>query len=146
MTPEEKKKRLRLEQLVKTENRYPLPAYDMILEVVRLLIRHLAESGRQGQQLSLKGDFIAQGVRQLMLSRYGCMTMDVFNHWNIHSTSDFGRIVYNLISVGLLGADENDNISDFDDIYDFDEAFVQPFLPEKKVRRLPILAPLRKNP
>ena len=48
-------------------------------------------------------------------------------------TGDFGNIVFNLIEIECMNKSEHDRRKDFDDVYDFDEAFQQQFqisLPE----------------
>ena len=52
------------------------------------------------------------------------------NHWNVTKCRDFGDIVFNLVDHGILGRTENDSLSDFEDGYNFQEAFEGPFLPE----------------
>jgi uncharacterized repeat protein (TIGR04138 family) len=51
----------------------------------------------------------------------------VLNSWGVHSTSDFGEIVYNLIGIREMKKSDSDRREDFDDVYDFDEAFVKDF-------------------
>ena len=44
--------------------------------------------------------------------------------------SFFGDIVFNLVDFGILGRTENDSLDDFEDGYNFKDAFEQPFLPK----------------
>jgi uncharacterized repeat protein (TIGR04138 family) len=44
----------------------------------------------------------------------------VLRRWNIHSTTDFGRIVFALVDNGFLQKTEQDRIEDFRDVFDFD--------------------------
>jgi uncharacterized repeat protein (TIGR04138 family) len=69
------------------------------------------------------GQQLCDGIRQYALSQFGLMSKIVLNSWGIHSTSDFGEIVYNLINVGVLKKSPQDRRSHFDGVYDFDEAF-----------------------
>ena len=73
--------------------------------------RHLT-----GQQLCL-------AIREYAIEQYGLMAKTVLNSWGIHKTGDFGDIVYNLIEVKLMKKSEEDNREDFDDVYDFEQAF-----------------------
>ena len=43
--------------------------------------------------------------------------------WGVHSTSDIGEIVYNLIEAGLMRKSANDRREHFDDVFDFEDAF-----------------------
>ena len=59
------------------------------------------------------------------------MVMTVFDSWGIHSCEDIGHMVFNLIGAGIFGKTDEDSIEDFKNVYDFQEAFVKPFAPEK---------------
>jgi uncharacterized repeat protein (TIGR04138 family) len=77
------------------------------------------------------GPELLDGVRQYALREFGPMVMTVFDNWGIHSCEDIGHMVFNLIGAGVFGKTEEDSIKDFKDVYDFEEAFVKPFSPEK---------------
>jgi uncharacterized repeat protein (TIGR04138 family) len=47
----------------------------------------------------------------------------VLNRWGLRSTSDFGEVVYNLIRIGEMKKSKTDRREDFDNVYNFDEAF-----------------------
>ncbi len=61
----------------------------------------------------------------------GPMVITVFDNWGVRSCEDIGNIVFNLIGAGVFGKTEEDSIEDFKNVYDFKEAFVKPFAPEK---------------
>ena len=74
------------------------------------------------------------------------MVVTVFSYWGIRSTEDIGHMVFNLIGAGIFGKTEEDSIEDFKNVFDFHEAFVKPFEPEKRSHpdvpaRLPTSAP-----
>ena len=45
----------------------------------------------------------------------------------MHSTSDFGELVYNLIRIEQMRKSDSDRREDFDDVYDFEDAFEPQF-------------------
>ena len=47
--------------------------------------------------------------------------------WGIHSTSDLGELVYNLIRIEQMRKSDTDRREDFDDVYSFDDAFEPEF-------------------
>ena len=55
------------------------------------------------------------------------MARVVIEEWGITSTRDIGEIVYLLIGCGIMHKTDEDSIDDFDDVYDFDAAFDEPF-------------------
>ncbi len=73
------------------------------------------------------GQDLCEAIRQFALEQYGLVTQCVLAEWGIRSTSDFGEIVFNLIEIQKMKKTEDDRREDFDDVYDFDEAFRQGF-------------------
>jgi uncharacterized repeat protein (TIGR04138 family) len=78
-------------------------------------VRHVS-----GQELCL-------ALKQLAHRQYGFMAKIVLASWGIHSTSDFGEIVYNLIGIGKMSKSEHDRREDFDNVYDFEQALVREY-------------------
>jgi uncharacterized repeat protein (TIGR04138 family) len=55
-------------------------------------------------------------------------------------------MVFNLIGAGVFGKTDEDSIEDFKNVYDFAEAFVKPFTPEKPATgKPPTRLPARKS-
>ena len=55
------------------------------------------------------------------------MAKTVLNSWGVHSTSDFGEIVFNLIRIGHFRKTRDDRREDFDHQFDFDTALEREF-------------------
>jgi uncharacterized repeat protein (TIGR04138 family) len=75
----------------------------------------------------LTGQQLCEAIRVYALEQYGLMAKTVLNNWGVERTGDFGDIVYNLIEIGLMRKSKEDRREDFDDVYDFDEAFTRRF-------------------
>ena len=73
-----------------------------------------------------------RGIRLYALEQFGPMSLYIFNKWGIYKCSDFGSIVFNLVESQVLGKTESDSPEDFNEGYDFETAFVEPFNPENK--------------
>jgi uncharacterized repeat protein (TIGR04138 family) len=58
----------------------------------------------------------------------------VFEEWNIRHCRDFGEIVFNMVEIGLLAKTEKDTRDDFQNGYDFTDAFRKPFRPQSKLK------------
>jgi uncharacterized repeat protein (TIGR04138 family) len=78
---------------------------------------------RVDESYHISGPELLEGVRLLGLRQYGPMALVVFRHWGLHSTDDFGRIVFEMIERGEMRKSERDRLSDFQGVYTFDEAF-----------------------
>jgi uncharacterized repeat protein (TIGR04138 family) len=135
-----------LDSIVANDARYVRDAYIFLRDALDFTTK---------QQKKVKGTTVRHvagpelldGVRQYALREFGPMVVTVFSSWGIHATEDIGHMVFNLISAGIFGKTEEDSIEDFKNVYDFDEAFVKPFAPEKKPAppTLGLPAPIRKG-
>lgn len=75
----------------------------------------------------LTGQELCEALRQYALQQYGYMAFSVLSQWGISATRDFGSIVYNLIEIGLMRKSAEDRQEHFNDLYDFQEVFVENF-------------------
>ena len=66
---------------------------------------------------------LSHACRELALDRYGLMARIVLERWGIHSTSDFGEVVFALVDLGFLAKLPSDTREEFSDVYDFAGAF-----------------------
>jgi uncharacterized repeat protein (TIGR04138 family) len=71
----------------------------------------------------LTGVELAWACRDFALKQFGMLSAAVLTHWGIHTTDDFGQIVFMLIDVGLLARQPTDRLEDFEHVYEFAEVF-----------------------
>lgn len=71
----------------------------------------------------ISGPELLDGIRELAIQEFGLLTIPVLRSWGIRTTDDFGRIVFDFIERGAMRKTERDQLSDFFDVYDFEEAF-----------------------
>jgi uncharacterized repeat protein (TIGR04138 family) len=71
----------------------------------------------------LTGQQLCEAIRVYAVEQYGYLAQTVLNNWGIHTTGDFGEIVYNLIRIEEMRKSKHDRREDFDDQYNFDDAF-----------------------
>ena len=84
-------------------------------------LEHL--QNRLTERRHVSGEELARACRDFALDQYGLLAKSVLEFWGICHTGDFGRIVFTLIDLGLLKAQESDRPEDFDGVYGFAEAF-----------------------
>ena len=120
-----------VEKIVKKDPRYHRDAYQFLREALEHT-QTLAAKQSKGKSRHVSGQELLEGIRQFALAQFGPMTMSVFVEWGIHSGADFGEIVFNLVESKLLSKTETDSQADFQNGYDFFEAFRKPFLPSNK--------------
>ena len=122
--------------ICKDDSRFDRKAY----EFVRLGLDHTVkeqrkrETARAERSRHVTGRELLEGLRVFALEQFGPMAKTVLNNWGVSRCQDFGDIVFNLIEYKVFSKTENDRPEDFKGLYDFDEAFVKPFLPARRPR------------
>ncbi|MGC9259222.1 MAG: Minf_1886 family protein [Phycisphaerae bacterium] len=110
---------------------YPPEAFEFVREGLALTVRRVhrdAENLSEGQR-HVTGQELARALRDLAITNYGVLASVVLAHWNIHTTMDFGKIVFAMVENGMMHKTPEDNVEDFRDVYDFVEAFTAPQRP-----------------
>ena len=120
-----------LEQMLAKDSRYHRDAYLFVKDALDHTQKIVAKGG-QGRLRHVTGQELLGGIREYALQQFGPMVMTVFEEWGVRSCRDFGEIVFNMVEHSLLAKTEKDSREDFQDGYDFDEAFRKPFLPASK--------------
>ncbi len=121
-----------LDSIVASDPRYQRDAYVFLRDSLDFTTKQQKKI-KGATVRHVAGPELLEGVRQYALKEFGPMVVTVFDNWGIHSTEDIGNMVFNLIGAGIFGKTEEDSVEDFKNVYDFKEAFVKPFAPEKKV-------------
>jgi len=116
----------------KDDPRYARGAYYFLRQALDYSLKEMHRKGELDKSNHLSGQQLLEGIRLYALDQYGPMVPTVFEYWGVNNCRDFGNIVFNLVSCRVLGKTDQDSPEDFNDGYDFKEAFVQPFLPEAK--------------
>lgn len=106
-----------LNQICEEDSRYHEDAYEFVLDALSFTqkkfkrVKHV--TGRE----------LLEGVKELLMHRFGPMTLTVLRHWGIENTEDFGNIVFNLVQNSVLSKMESDTIEHFRDVYDLEKVF-----------------------
>lgn len=106
-----------VEEIYERDVRYKEDAYIFVMEALAYTQKKFKRTKH------VKGEEMLQGMKELLLNKFGPMTLTVLEHWGIHSTEDFGNIVFNLVENKVLSKTEDDSIEEFRDGYDFTEVF-----------------------
>lgn len=115
------------------ELKYHPHAYEFLFAALRHTQERQARRGRPAlddEDAHISGRELLEGIRAFALNQFGLLTVPVFRQWGIRSTDDFGRIVFELVERGEMRKTERDQISDFSDVYDFQEAFDEQYSPD----------------
>ncbi|MFM8803286.1 MAG: Minf_1886 family protein [Planctomycetia bacterium] len=138
-----------LAQLLNRDRRYKLDAYLFVLEALAFGQEHLgmgseppteqleppsdqpSEAAGRGKrrphrrqaERHVSGQELCEAARQYALQQYGYMAPTVFASWGVRGTGDFGEIVFGMIAIGQMRKTRHDKREDFDDVYEFSDAF-----------------------
>ena len=91
----------------------------------RAAVDHLG--GIDALNRHVTGRELCTALRDIAIERWGLLARSVLAHWGVHSTRDFGKIVFALVDHQLLSKQPTDSIHDFDRVYEFREAFDRRF-------------------
>ena len=121
-----------IEDIYEKDVRYRHDAYIFVMEALSYTQKKYKRTKH------VKGEEMLQGMKELLLNKFGPMTLTVLKHWGIKNTEDFGNIVFNLVENRVLSKTDDDNIEEFRDGYDFGEVFDSGYRKQlaKKISRM----------
>jgi uncharacterized repeat protein (TIGR04138 family) len=125
-----------LELIRARDPRFQRDAYSFIREALDHTQKTVGKENR-GRIRHVTGQELLEGIREYAITQFGPLATTVFEEWGIRSCQDFGEIVFNMVEIGLLAKTERDSRADFENGYDFYEAFRRPFLPPSKQNHRP---------
>ena len=112
-----------IEDLAERDGRYKKEAYLFIYEALEHTVKRTHKSALSQDQRHVSGRDLLYGISEYGMSQFGPLTSSVFAHWGVHTTQDFGEIVFNLVKSSLMSKTDEDCIDDFIDVYDFEIEF-----------------------
>ena len=121
-----------VESIQKTDHRYREDAYAFLMEALTYTQKKFKSSKH------VSGEEILEGIKQLLIKKYGPMALTVLNYWGITTTEDFGNMVFNLVKRKVLSKTPEDNIEVFRDAYDLESVFKEGYRKDlvKKIARM----------
>jgi len=107
----------KINAVTQKDRRYKPEGYLFVLAALHFTVSSLPE------RRHVTGKELLEGIRIYGLDQFGPLTRQVFEHWGVSTTEDFGHIVFSLVEAKLLGKTEEDSLADFLSVYDFSDAF-----------------------
>jgi uncharacterized repeat protein (TIGR04138 family) len=124
----------RIAEIAKVDGRYKVDAYLFVqqslafaqLQRGQARRRHTESEDAESASMPdphLTGQELCAAIRVYAQELYGLLAKAVLNSWGVTNTGDFGEIVYKLIDIGEMTKSEADQREDFEEVFDFAEAF-----------------------
>jgi uncharacterized repeat protein (TIGR04138 family) len=113
------------------EQEFPPAAFEFVQRGLAYTVTHVHPDYQTLDQDSrhVTGQQLALGLKAYAIKCYGHLAKAVLAHWGVHTTRDFGRVVYAMIDQGIMHKTPTDSLDDFNDVFDFDSAFSPPKRP-----------------
>ena len=123
----------RILELCRRPPHYAYEAYDFVCDAVTHTQERLGRTDHAlgpddpSDDQHVSGAELARGLCELAVREFGMMAPVVFRQWNVHTTDDIGRMVFDLIDVGRLSKSDRDSPEDFHDLFDLPQALADGF-------------------
>lgn len=104
------------------QSRYHPLAYLFVLDALNRAQCLVKRPKREVDQ-HVSGPELLEGFRDLAYEQFGGLSLTVFRQWGLTSTNDVGMIVWELIERGNMKKTAQDQLTDFFDLYSFEEVF-----------------------
>lgn len=103
-----------VDALRERDGRYRREAYAFVLGALGTTVQALPrERQEHPTRRHLSGDELVRGAIDLARREFGLMAPTVFLEWGISTGEDIGRIVFQLVEIGVLSARPEDTLDDF---------------------------------
>ena len=117
----------------KKDDRFDADAYLFLRDSLDYTVKKLrGEESEEHRHVC--GPELLEGLRDYALEEFGPLAATVLENWGITRCEDVGDMVFQLIEVGAFGKSDEDHPADFAGIFDFDDAFREPFRPKRQVQ------------
>jgi uncharacterized repeat protein (TIGR04138 family) len=125
-----------VDSILAKDKRFARDAYAFVREALDFTQKVVGKDAKEarGAIRHVSGQELLGGIRKFALEQFGPMVVTVFEEWGVKNCRDFGEIVFNMVEIGLLAKTDKDTRDDFQNGYDFTEAFRKPFWPESKLK------------
>jgi uncharacterized repeat protein (TIGR04138 family) len=122
-----------IDSITAKDTRFARDAYAFVREALDFT-QKLAGKETRSPIRHVSGQELLDGIRKFALEQFGPMVVTVFEEWGVNNCRDFGEIVFNMVEIGLLAKTDKDTRDDFQNGYDFTDAFRKPFWPQSKLK------------
>ena len=121
-----------IENIRRRDPRFDPQAYLFLKDALDFTLKRVAESNG-GRARHVSGAELVEGFRDLALQEFGPMSSTLMHEWGLAETRHVGEMVFHLIDEQMFGKQDSDRIEDFEDLFDFRQAFEGPYTPRRRL-------------
>lgn len=118
-----------LRQLALRDGRFKPEAIRFLFEALDQAVQETGRDAESEDKRHVTGQELLDVMRRYARKIFGPLAGCVWRSWGIHTTLDWGHVVFLLVDAQLLRRRDSDTIDDFKGGFDFDEYFVQSYVP-----------------
>jgi len=112
-------------QMIREDGRYPADAFALVHEALAMAARREHGDAPPTGPRHVTGRQLCLALRDLAAERWGPMARAVLEKWNVHRTVDIGQMVFLMVEKGFMTKTDEDTLADFNEVFDFTQAFAQ---------------------
>ncbi len=120
-----------VDNILRRDSRFDPQAYLFLKDSLDFTLKRAAETN-SGRARHVSGSELLEGFRDLALEEFGPMASTLMELWGLTETRNVGEMVFHLIEEQMFGKQDSDNLEDFEEVFDFKQAFELPYLPRKR--------------
>jgi len=120
-----------LDAITARDTRYDREAYVFLRDALEYTLKKRRKTQKDAPT-DVPASELLDGFRLYALKECGPMARLVLDYWGVRSSEDIGHLVFNLVQANVFSKTDRDTIEEFRAGFDFDEAFVVPFQPQRK--------------
>ena len=118
-----------VENILQRDDRYDSGAYFFLQDALDFTLKRAKEENN-GENRHVSGGELLLGFRDFARQEFGPMSLTLLHEWGVRHCSDVGEMVFHLIEEGMFGKQDSDSREDFSEVYSFESAFREPYLPQ----------------
>ncbi len=126
--------------VITRDPKYDVGAYYFLKDALDFTVKRVMENN-DGEHRHVAASELLIGFRDLALQEFGPMASTMMDEWRLHSCTDIGTMVFQLIEEGVFGKQDSDTMEDFAELFPLKETLDAPFLPKNPVRNASTKAP-----
>ncbi|MHC4551372.1 MAG: Minf_1886 family protein [Planctomycetota bacterium] len=112
-----------IEEIAAEDGRYSPKALKFVFEGLATTIDKIRAEESEGEARHISGEELSLGLAEVAGKRWGRLAAMVLGQWGLHTSRDFGEIVYLMIDYGWMSSQDSDTIEDFDNVFNFTDVF-----------------------